>query len=196
MIYSPVNYGLGDTAGGHASAAELLQMKRSLGRWLGYRQALDQKIGANASVTRDRLQTEQPLAEKLHSLLTQAGYSANDLPVPDVSVFPNAAATMAQMVITGPNPMQASARQGAGASALGIWPILIGVAAVLWVVASAIKNVADNAAEKERIRCIQAGACTDSGFWLKAGAIAFIAWLGWEKFGGREIAGKVRRKLS
>jgi hypothetical protein len=67
-----------------------------------------------------------------------------------------------------------------------LWPVLI-VGAVFLAVTQAISSAADVAKDHEEKACIQAGACTDYGFWLKAGGIAMLAWLAWNKLGGREI---------
>jgi len=202
MIYSTVTYRLGDTqeearkkalpaqakaygARGEPTPAEtkreLDRAKRSLERWLSYRT----KAGSSPALRAARADDEQALAKYLHTLLTRAGFQTAELPVPNVAVDPEAAVKLASLVILGETP---------GAVPQGmIWFLVVPVAALAWVISRAIQSQADLAAEKERLRCIEAGACTDSGFWMKAGAVAIIGWLAWDKFGLKEAAGRLQR---
>jgi hypothetical protein len=67
---------------------------------------------------------------------------------------------------------------------------VIVVGAIAFVITSSIRSSAETAAEHERYECIKAGKCTDTGFWLKMGAIAMIGWLVWDKAGvGAKIMG-------
>jgi len=184
VIYSTVNYGLGTTAPAPLAAApgdamaKLEKMKDSLRKWLSYRTASDSRVDTDAEVkrlARSRMRDEQALTTNLYTLLTQAGFPETSLPVPDVKIDPNAAVELAELVISGETPAPA---------AQGFVPFLIagGVVAGLWAISSAIKSQADLAAEKERLRCIQSGACTDYGFWLKVGGISAAAWVVWSVF--------------
>lgn len=206
MIYSTVNYALGaaDPSKGkpaaHASAqailrassnarfkrsllpdpktpaqaaARLEKMSNSLKNWLRLRKSTDGTVATEADARRlfrSRRGDEQILAENLYALLRQAGFPETDLPVPDVALDPNAAVELAELVVSGELPTPA---------AQGILMLLIPLAAVAWVISRAIQSQADLAAEKEKIRCIESGACTDSGFWLKAGGISVVAYVAW-----------------
>jgi hypothetical protein len=61
-------------------------------------------------------------------------------------------------------------------------------------VTTAIKTAADVAKDKEEKACIQAGACTDYGFWLKAGGVTALLWLAWRELGLREAVHSFTKK--
>lgn len=188
MIYSSVNYGLGATLPVAAAAptpaqamAQLEKMTKALRKWLSYRKANDEQAVTQAEVQRlqrSRRADEQALCDKLYALLMQAGFKETQLPVPDIQLDPNTAVELAELVLSGETP---------GPEAQGFLWLLIPIAGLAWVISSAIKSQADLAAEKERIRCIESGACTDYGFWLKVGGISLAAYLAWDKFGIKEF---------
>jgi hypothetical protein len=184
-------------------------MRRSLEAWLRYRLAMDQVASGNpvkallpspgmkvvpddaASLRAERYPDEQRLATKLHNLLGEL-FDSSSLPSPDVKADPEAAVKLANIAISGRLPTEAPAAQSQGF--VWMWPLLV-VGGVVLVLSSIVKSLADVAKEKERIRCIQAGACTDSGFWLKAGAVLFVGWFAWEKLGiGARFEGRGRRR--
>lgn len=170
--------------------AELAGMKSSLLGWLKYR-ATNDAILAGTGTTRKPMayaQTvignrrdmgaEQKLATQLHVLLSEVAPGLT-LPDPDVSSNPNAAVQLAAIAIKGGQPSGPAAVAG-----LQPWVLPVVVASALLIgVTTAIQSAADVAKDKERIACIEAGACTDYGFWLKAASVAGIAWLVWKEFG-------------
>lgn len=187
------------------AATELSRMRRALTQWLRYRTLNDQILAGTARVrrplpyaqrvvaaSRDR-QVEQDLATKLYAILTvtMPGYP---LPGPDVFSNPEAAVQLAKLAIAGASPAPGPAATGGifTGSHPWLWPVLI-VGAVLLTVTTAISTAADVAKDREQKACIEAGACTDYGFWLKVGGIAVVAWLAWEKMGlGRSLTKKGR----
>lgn len=174
------------------------EMRSSLKEWLFFRNRMDEaamgKIKAKVPakvlaktlpMTRDWAH-EQRLAVQLHALLSEV-MDSNKLPDPDISKDPNAAVKLAQIAISGKLPAEANSPTAAGFLPLVfVWPVVIVVGLVMFTIMSKISSDADVAKEKERIACIKAGACTDSGFWLKMGGIAVIAWVAWDKFGLRK----------
>jgi hypothetical protein len=195
LTYAAPGYGLGDSdqAAKSKAAASLKKMQKSLTRWLGYRSAMNKAAeklppAAVAKLKQDRFATEQALANNLHALLIEMGACGTAIPAADVSCDPDAAAKLAEVAIAGKTPGEVSSPQATG---IFWWLIAIPVAGVVLVISQWIKSKADLAMEQEKTRCIQSGACTDEGFWLKWGAIAVIGWLAWDKFGLREA---VRRK--
>ena len=72
--------------------------------------------------------------------------------------------------------------------------MVIVVGAVAFVISQKIRSDAEAAAEHERLECIKAGKCTDTGFWLKVGAVGLVGWLAWDKMGLRERAKTVFSK--
>lgn len=180
---------------------ELERMKRSLRSWLSYRQKNDLVLAGGApqgrtlkpnaqqivASSRD-LALEQRLATQLHAILSEAAPDAK-LPDPSLNNNPHAAVELAQIAL-------GDRAQGLGsisAGAITQWlPIAI-VGGVLLAITTAIKSQADLAAEKERLACIQAGACTDYGFWLKAAAIIGIGWFAWEKLGIKEKVARMKK---
>jgi hypothetical protein len=200
------------------AAQELAAMRRSLAEWLKYRTLNDQVLAGRPRQTlkvplgyaqrviagsRD-LAVEQDLATKLAALLGEV-MPDTDLPISDLRQNPNAAVELANLALVGASPRPSALRQAGGGMALGafpgathpwLWPVLI-VGGLLLAITTAIKTAADVAKEKERLACIQAGACTDFGFFLKVGGIAMIAYVAWNQFGvGEIVKGFVKKRRS
>lgn len=185
------------------AAAEIARMRGALTRWLKFRAANDAVLAGTAkrlkkplayaqrtvSAKRD-MALEQDLADRLHALLSSMFPDAQ-LPAADLSGNPNAAVQLAQIAVSGKVP--GAAATAPAMSGLGthpwLWPVLI-VGGLLLVVTTAIKSAADLAAQKEQDACIEAGACTDYGFWLKAGGITVLTWFAWKELGVGEIVKK------
>lgn len=198
------------------AAGELAAMRRSLASWLKFR-TLNDKVLAGAPMklkvplpyaqrmiagARD-MGIEQDLATKLSTLLSEVMPEV-DLPDANVTRNPNAAVQLANLALVGASPTPSALRQAGGGMALGafpgashpwLWPVLI-VGGLLIGFTTAIKTSADLAAEKERLACIQAGACTDYGFFLKAGGIAAIAYVAWKGGVGDAIKGLIGKRRS
>lgn len=181
------------------AATELARMRRSLQAWLKYR-ALNDQVLAGAARVRKPLEygqrviatarasgAEQDLANKLNALLT-AIMPGQPLPSPDLTTNPQGAVQLAQIALQGGAVAAGPSATGglAGAAHPWLWPVLI-VGGVLLVITTAIKTQADLAAQHEQNACIEAGACTDYGFWLKAGGVLFLAWFAWEKMGVGDV---------
>jgi len=214
LIYSSPSYAMGADAGGDTPAdkkkaeASLKQMQGGLKKWLKFRKRMNEYVAGQlqapalfrrakplpaAVVARtlrgDRYADEQDLAETLYALLTECGADPSALPAPDVAKDPDAAVKLAHIAVQGKTPSEASSPQAQGI----VWFVLaIPAAAVVLVISQIVKSKADVAKHKEEMRCIQSGACTDYGFWLKVGAVATISWLAWDKFGLREAVRKIR----
>lgn len=167
--------------------AQLQHMRGKLVAWLKYRKMNDEVVAGTRSTRLPRAAaaqiasqrdwaTEQQLANYLYALLSELAPDGVQLPHPDVSADPNAAVKLATIAITGTWPGGATASPDAmGSSHPWLWPVLI-VGAVLLTVTTAISSYADVAKTREQYACIQAGACTDYGFYLKWGAIVGAAW--------------------
>lgn len=187
------------------ASAELARMRRALGAWLKFRGLNDQVLAGTAAVrkpitygqrvvmaSRD-MGVEQDLATKLSALL-QVVMPGQPLPDVDVTSNPDAAVQLAQMALAGG---QAVSSPTATSGLLGgahpwLWPLLI-VGAVFLTVTTAIATAADVAKDAEEKACIEAGACTDYGFWLKVGGIAVAAWFVWDRMGvGQALTKKGR----
>jgi hypothetical protein len=192
------------------AASELKGMQRALRAWLRYRRINDAVAagrehavrtpllklpGAHPPaaaamrrvLSRQRREDEQELALQLHTLLSEAIDPAQ-LPRPDVSRDPDAAAKLAEIAIGGKLPGEAVAPAEVGF--WWMWPFAIAVGALAFIVTSAIRNKAEMVKERERYECIKAGKCTDYGFWLKVGGIAAVVWVAWDKFGlGARVRG-------
>lgn len=171
------------------------KMRRSLKRWLKKRRINDEaamgkrKAKVPASVLARTLPLardwalEQRLAVQLHGLLSEF-MDAAQLPNPDIAKDPNAAVKLAQIAISGRLPAEAQAPTAQGfVPVLFIWPIIIVVGMVMFTIMSKISSDADLAELKENNRCIESGACTDSGFWLKMAGVAVVGWIAWDKLG-------------
>ena len=173
---------------------ELDRMRGSLKGWLKYRTLNDAVVAGTAPTKKPRkyaaeviiasrnVATEQRLAKQLFVLLSDLMPDAQ-LPDPDLSKNPNAAVQLAQIAISGGAPMHSPQAQGAIA---WWWPAII-VGGILLTVVTVVKTSADAAKEKERLACVQAGACTDYGFWLKAGGIAALVYVAWNAGIGERI---------
>lgn len=208
-IYSSFNHSLGSSeaqSNGKAQARRALDgMKRSLKSWLDVRSKMDDYVmgqrkapallrnpGAKplppatvaATLRQERYAVEQDLAQTIHSLLVQSGCDERSLPSANVSTNPDAAAQLAALAIEGCE-MQGDAGQ-VGHQGMGAVPLLvvgIPVLGAVLVLSQLISSKAEVAKEQERIRCVESGACTDSGFWLKVASVSVIAWLAWDKLG-------------
>lgn len=223
-IYSPPSYQMGAAeleaedrpvtpAEMGRARADLARMKRSLKAWLKYR-TINDAVAAGKPVKRPLLRTpggrrptaiahalvlsraraadEQPLALELHTLLSEI-FDPAQLPGPDLAKNPDAAVQLAAIAISGKLPGEAAAPEAAGI--IWMWPLVIVVGAITMVITSSIRSRADVAKERERIECIKAGACTDTGFWLKFGAIVVVGWLVWDRMGLRErLSGALKKK--
>ncbi len=198
-----------------AAKAELAKMKKSLVGWLKYRGINDQIAGGQAGAVptpllrrpgaavpsaavmairlrRDRADDEIELATQLHALLSEV-FDAASLPDPDVTKNPQAAVQLAQIAISGALPGTATAPGAQGF--IWMWPLVIVIGAIAFVTITAIRSAADSAEEKERLACIEAGKCTDTGFWIKVGALAVAGWVVWDKMGvGHRVTGMLSGK--
>jgi len=188
------------------AAAELARMRAALTSWLRYRTLNDRVLAGTAAVrkpltyaqrvvasARD-MQTEQDLANKLHALL-EVVMPGQDLPNADLRSNPAGAVQLAQVAIMGGTQVAGPVATG-GLFTAGhpwLWPVLI-VGGLLITVTTAIKTAADVAKDREEKACIEAGACTDYGFWLKAGGVAVLAFLAWHHMGGREAVHSLTKK--
>lgn len=193
--------------------AELAKMRRSLARWLKFRGMNDKIASGQAGslpspilrrpgsvppaaavmllkLSRQRQATEADLAAQLYQLLAEV-FDPQSLPNPDIAVNPGAAVQLANIAIAGQLPSaNAPTAQGSW-----VWPVVIIVGAIAIVAMTAIKSSADNAQNAEEIACIEAGKCTDSGFWLKFGAIAVVGWIAWDKMGlGEAVTGAFKKR--
>lgn len=173
---------------------ELDRMRGSLKGWLKYRTLNDAVAAGNAPTTKPReyarmvvsqsrdWAAEQKLAKQLYTLLAEVMPDAQ-LPQPDLSTNPRAAVQLAQIALDGGAQLSSPEAQGAIA---WWWPAIIAGAALL-TITTIVKTSADVAKEKERIACVQAGACTDYGFWLKAGGVAALVWVAWSMGLGERV---------
>lgn len=178
------------------------KMRRSLRKWVKKRKINDDaamgkrpaKVPAHVlaktlPLARD-WKLEQRLAIQIHGLLSSFMDSAQ-LPDPDISKDPNAAVALAQIAISGNVPGEAQSKTAQGfIPVLFIWPLVAVVGMVMLTIMSKIGSDADLAAQKEENRCIGSGACTDSGFWMKFGAIAVVGWIAWDKLGVKKAFNK------
>jgi hypothetical protein len=188
------------------AAAELARMRGSIAGWLKYRMLNDQVLAGTARVrkplpyaqrvvlgARD-LAVEQDLATKLSALLG-AVMPGQPLPSADLQTNPQGAVQLAQIALQGGSVVSSPTATGGILGAGGhpwLWPALI-VGGLLLTITTAIKTAADVAKDHEEKACIEAGACTDYGFWLKAGGVVALVWFAWEKMGVREILTKKGR---
>jgi hypothetical protein len=187
------------------ASAELAAMRGSLKKWLAFRAKNDLVLAGQArtkvplpyaqrivAASRDP-QLEQDLADKLYALLS--ALSVPNLPSPSA---PGAAVVLAQVAIAGQaaHPQAQGGIFGGGATPPWLWPVLI-VGGLLIAITTAIKTAADVAKDKEEKACIQAGACTDYGFWLKAGGVIMIGWFAWREMGvGEVVKGFIQKRRS
>ena len=170
------------------AAGELATMRRGLRAWLSARTFNDQK-GIAAP---QRGQIEQDLADKLHALLSEVMPDAM-LPNADLRSNPSGAVQLAQIAITGQVPVMQGNPSAMGTTPGWMWPVLI-VGGLLLAITTAIRSAADVAKDAEEKACIKAGACTDYGFWLKAGGVAALVWFAWRELGlGDTVKGLVKK---
>lgn len=188
------------------AATELARMRGSLTSWLRYRTLNDRVLAGTAAVrmplpyarrlvaqSRD-MEVEQDLANKLHALLEVVA-AGQELPNADLRSNPAGAVQLAQVAIMGGTQVSSPTATGglfSGGHPM-MWPLLI-VGALLITVTTAIRTVADVAKDREEKACIQAGACTDYGFWLKAAGIAIGAWFAWTHMGVREAVHSITKE--
>jgi hypothetical protein len=180
--------------------SEIDRMKRSLSGWLKYRTLNDAVVAGTAPTSKPRayarevvlqsrdMAAEQQLAKQLYVLLAES-LPGVQLPDPNVTANPQAAVQLAMIAIHGPAPSSPQA-QGAWYTS---WPLLV-VGGLLLAITTAIKSSADVTKEKERLACIQAGACTDSGFFLKVGGVALLVWVAWQMGLHEKIKGAFKSK--
>lgn len=202
--------GITTTAVSKAST-ELVHMKRSLKAWLKYRAVGDAVLAGTAKTrlplpiaqrviaSRRDMAVEQDLATKLSALLTEV-MPGVVLPNPDLRSNPTAAVQLATIAVTGQPPVSSMTSSvplsGVAATHPWLWPVLI-VGGLLLAVTTAIKTAADVAKTKEQTACIEAGACTDYGFWLKAGGVTVLAWFAWKELGvGEFVRGALKKGRS
>ena len=174
-----------------AASAELAKMRRSLRAWLKFR-ALNDGVLAGVVKTRKPISyaqrtvkalrdtaAEQDLAVKLHTLLAAIN--------PDAQL-PTDAVSLAQIAISGKFPPSSPSAVGGLFSGPhpALWPALI-VGGLLLAFTTYVRTQADVAKDAEEKACIEAGACTDYGFWLKAGGVVMLAWVAWKELGGKEL---------
>jgi len=184
------------TADVRRAARELEGMKRSLAKWLKYRQLNDARAAQLGQRPKHDMVVEQDLAHKLSVLLGTMFPDAR-LPNADLRSNPSGAVQLVQIALSGSVPAPpagAPAMAGIGTTHPWLWPVLI-VGGLLIAVTTAIKTVGDVAAQKEQDQCIASGACTDYGFWLKWGGIAMLAYVAWNQFGvGTAVKGALARR--
>lgn len=201
------------------AAAELNAMKRALKAWLKFRGINDQLLSGTIGTLKLRkpltyaqhvvsqfrdLAVEQDLANKLFALLSELMPDVT-LPSPDLTKNPDGALQLAQVAITGqlppvyqalPTNVLAGSMGGVTATHPWLWPVLI-VGGLLLAITTAIKTAADVAKDQEEKACIEAGACTDYGFWLKAGGIVMLSWFAWRELGlGDLVKGALKKGRS
>src|SRR5262249_44336065 len=143
------------------------------------------------NLARNRAAEEAPLAVHLHQLLSEI-FDGSNLPDPDLAKDPDAAAKLAAIAISGKVPGEAATPAPTGMS--WVWPAVIVVGGIALVLTTLIRSNAETAQEKERLQCIQSGACTDYGFWLKVAGIATVGWILWDKVGLRERFGRKKKR--
>jgi hypothetical protein len=172
---------------------ELDRMKGSLRSWLKFRALNDAVAAGTAPTTKPRKyaaevvtqsrdwDAEQKLAKQLYVLLSET-LPGVQLPDPNIVTNPQAAPQLAKIAIDGP-PSSSPQAQGAWYTS---WPVLI-VGGLLLAITTTIRTVAEVAKDKEEKACIQAGACTDSGFWLKVGGISMLVYIAWQMGLGDQI---------
>ena len=195
---------MGATPADAATAGRAIRgMRRSLQGWLKRRRTMDAYVAgkrkaaglfrnpgakplppgvAALNLQSDRFAAEQDLANTLYALLVEMGIDGSLLPQPNVAVDPDSAVKLAEVAIAGRLPTESSSPTSAGLW----WLVAIPVAGAVLVISQLIASKADVAKEKERLRCVESGACTDTGFWLKFASIGIIGWIAWDKMGLRE----------
>lgn len=177
----------------HKARVELDRMRGALRGWLKYRTLNDAVAQGVVETTKPReyartvisqsrdWEAEGKLAKQLYVLLSET-MPGVQLPDANVQTNPQAAVQLAKIALDGP-PTTSPAAQGAWYMS---WPVLI-VGGLLLAVTTVVRTMADVAKEKERLACVRAGACTDYGFWLKAGGIAALLWVAWQAGLGERV---------
>jgi len=172
---------------------ELDRMKGSLRSWLKFRTLNDAVAAGTAPTTKPRKfaaevvtqsrdwDAEQKLAKQLYVLLSET-LPGVQLPEPSIATNPQAAVQLAKIAIDGP-PSSSPQAQGAWYTS---WPVLI-VGGLLLAITTTIRTIAEVSKDKEEKACIQAGACTDSGFWLKVGGISMLVYIAWQMGLGERV---------
>lgn len=193
------------------AATELAKMRRSLAAWLKYRTLNDQVLAGTITNIRKPLPyaqrvvlasrnpaNEQDLATKLNTLLS-ALMPGQQLPNANLVANPDGAVQLAQIALQGAQGqvMQSAAATSGFLSVPShpwLWPVLI-VGGLLLIVTTAIKSSADVAKDQEEKACIEAGACTDYGFWLKAGGVVALSYFAWKELGvGDVVRGFIKKR--
>jgi hypothetical protein len=166
-----------------AARKELARMQRSLRQWLDYRTRVDAAVAgtgpakygaASAQLARDQYrdpEVEAVLATQLDMLLRQV--------MPAGATLPTDAPALARLALTLPDAGSPQAQAGVGAFFTN--PLLLGLLVGGLLLFQTISSWADVAKEREHYACIKAGACTDTGFWLKAGVVGAAALYAWHK---------------
>jgi hypothetical protein len=108
---------------------------------------------------------------------------ASRLPDPDISKDPNAAIKLTRIAISGKLPAETKKPSAQAGLPIFVWPAAVIVGMVMLTIMTKISSDADVARHKEEEISLRAGARTDSGFWLKLGAIAVVGWVAWDKLG-------------
>jgi hypothetical protein len=149
---------------------EIKLMRGELAKWLKYRTLL-------GTPPTDILPVERRLGQRLFVLLSEMF---------DAQTLPSAASpiALAQIAISGKLPTETVSPSAQGI--VWLWPAVAVVGLVLVTVIMKVRSDAADAADARRVQCIEAGKCTDTGFWLKLGGVMLVAWLAWDKFGLRE----------
>jgi hypothetical protein len=150
---------------------EIKKMRGELTKWLKYRALL----GTPAS---DITPVEQRLGKRLHVLLSEM-FDAQQLPGSDKPI------ELAKIAIVGKLSSEVTAPSAQGA--VWMWPAVAVVGLVLMTVVVKIKSDAADAADARHTECVAAGKCVDTGFWLKAAGMTFLAWFAWEKLGLKKM---------
>lgn len=151
------------------AARQLAALRKSLATWLKYRNMADAAVPkpSMAPVAPRDFAAEAELAEKLYDLLMQV-VPESKLPDPQAK---GAAVVLAQMALS-------KSPQATGA--VPVWLIGVGIGAIALV--SVTHSIADTVVEKERLRCVQAGACSDTSALWKWAALAGAGYLAYRHF--------------
>lgn len=172
---------------------ELDRMRGSLKAWLKFRTLNDAVVAGTAPTKKPRAfareviaqsrdwDAEAKLAKQLYVLLSET-MPGVQLPEPNVVVNPQAAVQLAQIALNGP-PSSSPQAQGAWYTS---WPIMI-VGGLLLAITVTVSSIANVAKDREEKACIQAGACTDSGFWLKIGGVSMLVYIAWQMGLGERV---------
>lgn len=150
------------------AAKELAALRKSLASWLKYRNMADGAPERPGKPVAPRdFAAEAELAEKLYDLLMQV-VPESKLPDPQAK---GAAVVLAQMALS-------KSPQATGA--VPVWLIGVGIGAIALVAVT--NSIADTVVEKERLRCVQAGACSDTSALWKWAALAGAGYLAYRHF--------------